>query len=120
MLFLLRYGHGSCLLSDGSIIVVSGYGESSRLGSAPHSRLNDALRLHLDKNEWELCDLYAQGICPGVNLYIYIYIYIYIYTYKERQYFGMYLYMYLHVVTSVRSATDAYEHKTNKSSCIML
>ena len=70
VLFLFRYGHGSCLLSDGSIIVVGGYGESSRVGSAPHSRLNDTLKLHLDKNEWELCDLDTQGIYPGVNLII--------------------------------------------------
>ena len=70
--FLFRYGHGSCLLSDGSIIVVGGYGESSRVGSAPHSRLSDTLKLHLNKNEWELCHLDTQGIYPGVNLRTYI------------------------------------------------
>ena len=67
--FLLRYGHGSCLLPDGNIIVVGGYGESLRVGSAPHSRLNDTIKLHLDmNNEWELCDLDMQGIYPGANI----------------------------------------------------
>ena len=68
--FLLRYGHGSCLLHDGSILVVGGYGESSKVGPSPHSRLNDTLKLLLDdSNGWELCNLDTEGIHPGVNLF---------------------------------------------------
>ena len=67
MLFY-RCGHGSCRLSDGSIIIVGGYGESSVAISTPHSRLNDVMKLTPTISDgWKLCTLDTQGTCPGEN-----------------------------------------------------
>ena len=63
-----RYGHGSCVLSDGSIVIIGGYGESSFGGITPHSRLNDVLKLQLDTEGWKLCSLdNVHGSGPGLT-----------------------------------------------------
>ncbi|CAI8010527.1 tRNA wybutosine-synthesizing protein 4 [Geodia barretti] len=65
-----RYGHGSCVLSDGSIVIIGGYGESSFGGITPHSRLNDVLKLQLDTEGWKLCSLdNVHGSGPGVLMH---------------------------------------------------
>jgi tRNA wybutosine-synthesizing protein 4 len=65
---LKRYGHGSCVLSDGSIVIIGGYGESSFGGITPHSRLNDVLKLQLDTEGWKLCSLdNVHGSGPGLT-----------------------------------------------------
>ena len=66
-----RYGHGSCLLFDGVIIVIGGFGEVSVGGIAPHSRLTDVLKLQPDTKGWMAYCLKPQGSAPGMFNFLY-------------------------------------------------
>lgn len=59
-----RYGHGSCKLAGGQLVVVGGYGELSAERSAPHSRLSDVIKI--ETNGWKVDNLETQGTSPGI------------------------------------------------------
>lgn len=79
---MCRYGHGSCLLSDGSIIVVGGFGIALGNGHLPQSRLNNVVRLTPVCTQWELRNLENEGTCPGEIINIYRVVKVHWHTHK--------------------------------------
>ena len=65
LFLLIRFGHSSCQLNDGRILVMGGFGCTLKKDKTPHSRCNDVIVIASSVNKWEIRNLNTHGEEPS-------------------------------------------------------
>lgn len=88
-IYFCRYGHSSCQLQDGRVLVTGGYGSTSKEEKTPHSRLDDVMLLERKWDLWDFCNLTTHGTPPGTHIMCVPYTSTYIHVHDTLWYLFM-------------------------------